>query len=146
MEKNIEHQLKVYRMLEKLCTTHVSAWDSCKEFSSAFTRFSAKAAQVQMLAYNHSLSLQPVLIRNERSVVINPAQLNANMQLLALEIDDLLAQMLRALEKECPDQQAFLVLFKQAVKACYDDTPVTEQRRSQSDSQGTQIDGTEIRL
>ena len=117
MEREIEHLLKEYQALEKVCTLNDSEWNSCHEFSSAFTHFSVKITQLRMFAYNQTIMLDPALVNNKRSVVINPAQLNANMQLLAMEINDIINHMRAILTKECTEKTGFIDEFKKAIEA-----------------------------
>jgi len=116
MNKNIEHCLKAYKALEKLCTAYDSAWNKCRQFNSVFSHFSVKTTQLQMFAYNQTILLDPVMVDNKRSVVINPAQLNINMQLLAAEIDGLITQMEELLQTECSGRTGFNALFLKAAE------------------------------
>jgi len=100
VEELTEQKLKSYRAIEKVCTAHEKQWNTSREFMSAFSHFSVKATQLQMFAFNQTIVLDPVMVNNKRSVVVNPAQLTRNMQLLMQEIDEILDQMKGILERD----------------------------------------------
>lgn len=56
MNTQAEHKLNMYKAVETVCAKNHTEWNRIPEFGSAFSRFSIKVAQLDLLTKEASLS------------------------------------------------------------------------------------------
>lgn len=92
-DATIQGKLKRYRSFERICARFHKLWSADARFTGLFSRFSAAVLKLEMIAFTGSSTMNPTRQNNERLVIINPKQLEANMELLIQENEVRIAEM-----------------------------------------------------